>query len=571
MTMSMRWFRWLLLAAWGVGLSLSPVGAQKLPLPDWTLNPWGNRPTLVDAQVDVNRCGTAGFYYAKQRQGDGEAELILPGVLIPGRAYRFTVQMKKVLGDGQVDVMFRRTGPNYETTSIRTVKPSSQWQTVTLSGIYDAPSQGAVRVGLRAVGLGICMTSPTLERTAVENIGGPVQWHEVPSTFPGVHLNRLGRHNGWPAFNPSIVRMWDTGTTWADLQPQPGPIDWRGNEHAQRLDYFLAHVRKFNPKGDLLMTLGMTPVWAAPADAPDCGSDAYYGRKTCWPPARLEDWRRYVRELATRYKGRVRYWEVLNEADIPMHWRGSPEQLVELVKAANEELKAVDPGNVLIGPNVTMMGYRLLNDFLRLGGARYVDAISVHVYMGRSPNLVFSKLRNVREMLINQGVDLPLWNTESGSSCSPEVDCDHDTGVDGVSSVAQSLVGQAALGVANVSYYTWEGGVVSGGGLPLVQSDYESTTRAGDLVKRVMGWLRGASVRWEASPVDKVRRVGLKKPGQSCSVLWTDAGEVRVAAATLGKPSRLQDALGSDLPPDEQGRFTVTTLPAIGCVADAAR
>jgi hypothetical protein len=176
----------------------------------------------------------------------------------------------------------------------------------------------------------------------------------------------------------------------------------------------------------------------------------------------------------------------------------------------------------------------------------------------------------VREMLLSQGLSLPVWNTETGTSCTAEVDCD-SAAMDGVSSIAQSLVGQAALGVANMSYYTWEGGVVAAGGLPLVRADYESPTPEGDLMKNVVTWLRGATVRWEASPIDKVKRVGLKRSGQSCSVIWTESGEARIAAATLGGPPRIQDALGATLLPDKNGRFVVTTLPAMGCVADATR
>lgn len=554
----------------GIGYA-SAVRAQRLGLPAWEVNAWGGRPTQVEAHADIGRCGPGGFYFAKWHQGDGAAELVLPGTLAPGRAYRFSVQIRKVSGDGVADVFFRRTGASYETTAIKSITPTTRGESLVLSGIHDAPGPGGIRVALRQDGLGICLSNPLLEVISVDQVGRTPAQNFVPSTFFGIHLNKLGRHNAWPEFNPGIVRMWDTGTTWADLQPIAGSIDWRDNPHAQRFDYFAKHVRRFNASASLLVTLGMTPDWAAGAFAGGCGAGSY-GARACVMPARLEDWRRYVREVALRYRGQARYWEVLNEADMPMHWSGSAAQLVMLSRAAREELKAIDPGNVVLAPNVTTLGLRLLHDFLLQGGAQAIDAVSMHAYIGRSPDVALSKLRNLREMLAAHGWDLPIWNTESGLSCIPEVDCAALVGgrvqMDGVAALAQAYVGQAALGVANISYYTYEGGVTQAGGLPLASPPgYANSTRAGDVLAVMSRWLTGAEVHWASSVVDPLRRVARNKGGKACVIAWSGNGqEQAVPSQSLGNATRVENALGQVELPRADGSFLIGSLPLMACV-----
>lgn len=548
------------------GLPAIPHAQQ----PAWALNSWGSRPTVVTAEQDEARCGTAGFHFVKSRQGDGEAELVWPEALKAGQAYRFTVRVKRLAGQGWVDLYFRKSGPHYETTAIRSFMPRADPQTVVLEGIYDGFGPGAVRMGLRDEGQAVCLSSARLEAIGPENIGERRPRQLIDASFFGIHLNKLGTHNGWPSFDPGVVRMWDTGTTWADIQPSPGPIDWRGEPHAQRFDYFASHVRRFNAKASLLVTLGMTPTWAAAGGPGGCGGNLPYGARACMPPADMSAWRAYVRALAQRYKGRARYWEVLNEADVPMHWNGSARQLVEMTRIAREEIKAADPGNVLMGPNITAQGLRLLNEFFRHGGDKYIDAVSIHFYIGRSPQLALSKLRNAQQLLRAWGLNLPIWNTEAGTSCTPDFDCDavmaNRAATDGVSALAQAYLGQAAQGVRHISYYTWEGGVVSAGGLPLVQRDRDTPTQAGRVLETLKDWMVGAEVSWLSGPDDRIKRVALMRRDRVCTAAWVEAGEAVLPVAQLSNAEKAIDALGQAVL-SQSDRYRLGALPVLGCAA----
>ena len=69
------------------------------------------------------------------------------------------------------------------------------------------------------------------------------------------------------------------------------------------------------------------------------------------PPADFKDYADYVDAVATRYKGRITYWQIWNEPNIFPEWgnqRANPEDYAKLLCAAHAHLKQIDPNNVVI-------------------------------------------------------------------------------------------------------------------------------------------------------------------------------------------------------------------------------
>ncbi len=62
-------------------------------------------------------------------------------------------------------------------------------------------------------------------------------------------------------------------------------------------------------------------------------------------PPRLDEWTRYVRDLATRYDGRIMMWEIWNEPDLSSFWKGSTDDYLELLRETHRVLKAVNADN----------------------------------------------------------------------------------------------------------------------------------------------------------------------------------------------------------------------------------
>lgn len=225
---------------------------------------------------------------------------------------------------------------------------------------------------------------------------GEAEYHRI-NLNQGYRLLRLG--NG-------IYRIFE----WATVEPEKGKFDFR---LADRL------VNQRLKQGNVLMgVLGnvlmerFLPEWARKRSTV-CPEFKIHDKPSIMP--NLDDWRSYVRAVVSHFKGRVKYWEVLNEANLTT----SPENYVKLAKIAFEECRRIDPSIRVIAPNVTgdlggEMG-KFLDDFGKSGGYRYTDIVSFHPYSSReerSPSPAPDAIRDIRQIIAKYRRGLPLWNTE---------------------------------------------------------------------------------------------------------------------------------------------------------------
>lgn len=518
------WYHFILLL-----LGLAPVQACfAIEIGQWGVNAWGNVSPVVAFErmnPSCSRNGVASSSFKVISRGNGDAELTLPGLLESNKAYRFSVWLSSS-SPASVEVFFRRDGFPYETTAIHTARISS-WTKISLSGIHASSGRGSVRISIRDENVTLCISAASLIPENSAAVGAPTAAWNIDSRFFGVHLNRLGRHNGWPIFDPGTLRLWDTGTTWAQLQPENAPIDWGRNPYAQRLDYYVRHGLAKHPGIQFIYTLGMTPVWAGGKHPKDCNNSSY-GRSVCTKPLDLDSWRQHIRTLGLRYRGVIRVWEIWNEADVWVHWDHTPEELVPLVKIAAQELKAIDPDNQIIGPNITGGGLKFLSRFLAAGGGVYVDGVSIHGYLGRVPDLAFAQIRNVRQMLKDSGfAAMPIWNTETAVSCNTlledctKINTERRQVLSGEHALAQGLLGNAALGMKSFVYYTWEGAAVEYGNLPLVDANYQISTKAGLILKTLKGWLNGGQVKYRIANQNGINVVEIRHGSAISLALWS--------------------------------------------------
>jgi hypothetical protein len=134
--------------------------------------------------------------------------------------------------------------------------------------------------------------------------------------------------------------------------------------------------------------------------------------------AKLDDWRAYVRQLATRYAGKVEAYQVWNEANTTLFWTGSMDKLVTLTCIAYEEVKRADPKALLVAPSGVGADKRVewVKTFLTAGGAKCIDVASYHLYTGsNSPESFIAPMVEMRKQLAEGGfAAIPLWNTETG-------------------------------------------------------------------------------------------------------------------------------------------------------------
>ena len=182
----------------------------------------------------------------------------------------------------------------------------------------------------------------------VDQVDGPVD----PRTIPSVPVG--------------YVRLWDTETTWADLEPSKGQWVWR------KLSKQIQVAQQRDAK--VMMVLGGTPAWASSS-----------GQKS-GNPTNIEDWRNYVKKVCETFGPSINAFEIWNEANLATFYTGTPAQMADLTKAAFEEIRRCNPGALVVAANTTSRAEGSFANFfpaylqeLKARGWP-ADAYSVHSY-----------------------------------------------------------------------------------------------------------------------------------------------------------------------------------------------
>lgn len=172
-------------------------------------------------------------------------------------------------------------------------------------------------------------------------------------------------------------------------------------------DEQVALAEKYNLK--ILAVLDLPPEWLNKVD---------YDSKEF-----IRLWLRYVKEVVSRYKGRVHAYEVLNE---PFHggrpevdFSEHPEIYMKLLKETYTLIKSIDPGALVVGfcgPHYRM---DLAEKLFSMGSLDYMDILSVHyIISGDTPDYadrlpaMLAWVDKMRDVMKEHGKVIPIWNTE---------------------------------------------------------------------------------------------------------------------------------------------------------------
>jgi hypothetical protein len=297
----------------------------------------------------------------------------------------------------------------------------------------------------------------------------------VPSTLFGQHThNHFYPAITWPKVGFKVLRFWDSKTSWPLLEPTKGVWDWT------RMDDLVNRAVASNVQ--VLFTMALTPTWAS---ARPNESNAYSVNDSSamgWAAeaSNIADWTNYVTKVATRYKGKIHYYEMWNEPNnnlMPLSFfSGTYAKLAQLCFEAFRAIKAIDPTATVIGPSV-VANSAYLDNFLAAGGLGTFDKVGYHFYTGyhssspwgRAPERSIAEVFRVKEVMKKYGIaDLGIWNTESGWYSESFLDPSTQP-VNGVPSVwvplseqgdliARLYLFQFAQGIETACFYAWDNG-----------------------------------------------------------------------------------------------------------------
>jgi Glycosyl hydrolases family 39 len=393
----------------------------------------------------------------------------------------------------------------------------------------------------------------------------PISTIEVKSNSPVVFnpptrivsANLFGMHihdalENWPNVPFSQWRLWDAGVAWGDLEAQPGA--WK----FELLDRYVDIATK--QKVNILLTLGQTPRWASarPNDESPYGSG--------WPaePANLKDWRNYVRTIATRYRGKIRNYEIWNEPDLKNFYSGSVEKMVELAKEAHTILKQVDPQITVISPGATdaTPDFQWQRDYFRQGGGKYADAISQHFYpKSAAPEDLGKYITQMRAVMAEFGLaQKPLWNTEAGWLKPGEIAPERQA----MAYVARTYLINWASGVERFYWYAWDNQTAVSLHLTKIQDKkLIPVTNVTNSYAQIQKWLVGAKMQKCGANATKTWVCNLTRKGQPFWIVWHLDRELNFTIPKNWQVRTIQDLSGKNQTLPDSRQISIDFMPVL--------
>ena len=145
----------------------------------------------------------------------------------------------------------------------------------------------------------------------------------------------------------------------------------------------------------------------------------------CFPPkwarpisAHIPEWKRFVKELLTHYKGRFPAVEVWNEENHPGFWPNpNPVAFAPILKAAFESAREADSSVRVVLGGLAGVDLNFIRTLYKEGYKSCFDVMAVHPYTWPEPpwGHMDVELANLRKLMAEFGdADKPIWITEIG-------------------------------------------------------------------------------------------------------------------------------------------------------------
>lgn len=149
---------------------------------------------------------------------------------------------------------------------------------------------------------------------------------------------------------------------------------------------------------------------------------------TALPREQWSETAAYLVRTVTRHRGLVDVWETQNEPMVGENFKGTPQDVVDLMRLNAEAVRQADPGRpvagVCINPMTPRQYAQYLQYFKEFELGRLCEGVALHPYtaMSTSPdeaNLVGVLNRLAEDLRAIAGREVPLYITEIGYSTKP--------------------------------------------------------------------------------------------------------------------------------------------------------
>ena len=354
--------------------------------------------------------------------------------------------------------------------------------------------------------LTVLLVSTLIPAQAAQAKSRPV----VPMELFGVHYHDIS--NTQPNFRVGAVRLWDSGVTWAKLNPAQGVYEW------DALDRAVDNARNAGAL-EVQYVFGVAPQWAAAKPT----MNGFYGPGSNSPPAQMAFFTDFARAMAERYIGRITSYEIWNEGSLKVFFGGTSKQLADLTIKGARAIKSVDPGAKVLSASSTYGVFtrrpKFWKDYaLRLKKARWpIDAVNIHPY-SKTPDYLSKREKTVtkaRSFYRKYGFKGPIWDTEVNYGDRrnmfngfKQISYSGDVAA---GMVARTYIDAMRLGVPRVFWYGWDYHLF---GIDMINPETKAFTESGVAFHTVQDWMVGKT--WYGCTTKKyVRSCKLRAPDGS--------------------------------------------------------
>ena len=302
-------------------------------------------------------------------------------------------------------------------------------------GAYELSAECSaegIRSNFVVIGKYVSRPQPSFPVAVNFGAGGfviPPRWGEVKKIgFRTSSLNPDGLAALFAAMGCRLVRDHDTEQCfqWRVVEPAEEKFDFSLGErvvetwkrHGIDMMVVLGANDFINKKdrSENHNTISGMPSWLLERSRPAPTSN-YLKRKKeqiFLPP--MEAWQRFAGEIASRFRGKIPFYEIMNEPNLMM----DPVTYLTYLAAATEAIRRADPAAKIVGICSTGdLGADTGSFFaesVKKGALKYCDIVSFHPY--QAPHLASliradDQIRDLKRQLAAAGhPGVPLWNSE---------------------------------------------------------------------------------------------------------------------------------------------------------------
>lgn len=191
---------------------------------------------------------------------------------------------------------------------------------------------------------------------------------------------------------------------WDAIESEKGKYNWLFWD-----DYVKTAVDEYGIT--LVPYICYTPPWISTGD-----STSFWN----YPPKDNKAFADFVKNLVTRYKDRIKTWELWNEPDIKIYWQGTQEEFAQFIKAGAQAVKQADPDAKVVLGGIAYDPDFIMHMFRDYGLSHYIDIVNCHNYFEtwhrHSVEEITTYLNEIQDIIWRYGDKQALWVAEVGYS-----------------------------------------------------------------------------------------------------------------------------------------------------------